>query len=86
MARMKQIGVRELRQNASQWLREVADGESHEVTVRGTPVALLGPLPAADDPIARLAARGLSTQTSRGSRHRWRNLRRCPRRRLECRP
>ncbi|WP_420442821.1 type II toxin-antitoxin system Phd/YefM family antitoxin [Candidatus Poriferisodalis sp.] len=63
---MKQIGVRELRQNASEWLRRVADGESYEVTVRGEPVALLGPLPHRDDPMGRLAARGLIGRRARG--------------------
>ena len=42
---MKQVGVRELRQQASQWLRRVAAGESFEVTDRGRPVALLVPVP-----------------------------------------
>ncbi len=42
---MKQIGVRELRQNASTWLRRVEAGESFEITSRGRPVALLRPLP-----------------------------------------
>ncbi len=42
---MKRIGVRELRQDASQWLRRVRAGESFEVTDRGRPVALLVPVP-----------------------------------------
>ncbi len=42
---MKRIGVRELRQDASQWLRRVRAGESFEVTDRGRPVALLIPVP-----------------------------------------
>jgi prevent-host-death family protein len=42
---MEQIGVRELRQHASRWLRRVAAGESFEVTDRGRPVALLVPAP-----------------------------------------
>ncbi len=37
--------MRELRQRASQWLQRVQAGESFEVTDRGRPVALLGPLP-----------------------------------------
>ncbi|MDE0268645.1 MAG: type II toxin-antitoxin system prevent-host-death family antitoxin [Acidimicrobiaceae bacterium] len=32
---MKTIGVRELRQHASRWLRRVAEGETYEITVRG---------------------------------------------------
>lgn len=42
---MKQISVRDLRQNASVWLRKVQEGERFEVTDRGRPVAMLGPLP-----------------------------------------
>jgi prevent-host-death family protein len=41
---MERIGVRELRQNASVWLRRVAEGESFEVTDRGRPVARLVPV------------------------------------------
>lgn len=40
---MKQISVRELRQHASRWLRQVQEGEAFEVTDRGRPVALLVP-------------------------------------------
>jgi prevent-host-death family protein len=43
---MDQIGIRELRQQASHWLKRVAAGESFEVTDRGRPVALLVPVPA----------------------------------------
>jgi prevent-host-death family protein len=43
---MEQLGVRELRQHASRWLKRVAAGESFEVTERGRPVALLVPVPA----------------------------------------
>ena len=42
---MKAIGVRELRQRASEWLRRVESGETIEVHNRGRPVALLVPLP-----------------------------------------
>ncbi|MGZ4153585.1 MAG: type II toxin-antitoxin system Phd/YefM family antitoxin [Actinomycetota bacterium] len=38
---MERVGVRELRQNASEILRRVEAGESFEVTDRGRPVALL---------------------------------------------
>ncbi len=41
---MDQIGVRELRQNASKYLERVKRGESIEVTVHGTPVARLNPI------------------------------------------
>jgi len=42
---MKSIGVRELRQHASRYLREVERGGAIEVTDRGRPVARLIPLP-----------------------------------------
>jgi len=43
---MASVGVRELRQRASELLRRVATGETIEITDRGRPVALLTPLPA----------------------------------------
>jgi prevent-host-death family protein len=42
---MRRIGVRELRQNASLYLRLVKQGETIEVTDRGVAVARLTPLP-----------------------------------------
>lgn len=53
-----EVGVRELRQNLSVYLRRVLDGESLTVTQRGEPVALLIPSPAASTPLARLIATG----------------------------
>jgi prevent-host-death family protein len=50
------VGIRELRQRASELLRRVEDGESIEITDRGRPVAVLAPLPA--DPLAKLIAAG----------------------------
>jgi prevent-host-death family protein len=41
---MDRIGIRELRQYASQWLRRVQAGESFEITDRGRPLALLVPI------------------------------------------
>jgi prevent-host-death family protein len=52
------VGVRELRQNLSVYLRRVARGESFQVTEHGRPVALLSPLPAAATPLERLIAAG----------------------------
>lgn len=43
---MVSVGVRELRQRASELLRRVQRGETIQITDRGRPVALLGPLPA----------------------------------------
>ena len=54
---MASVGVRELRQRASELLRRVAAGETIEVTDRGRPVALLTPLPEAG-PLASLRAAG----------------------------
>lgn len=43
--RPARVGVRELRQNLSVYLRRVKAGETLEVTEQGTPVGLLTPLP-----------------------------------------
>ena len=63
---MDRVGVRELRQNLSVYLRRIADGETLEVTERGNPVALLSPLPGAlSGPVARLAAQGRLVRPAR---------------------
>jgi prevent-host-death family protein len=54
---MASVGVRELRQRASEILRRVEAGETIEVTDRGRPVALLTPVPEAG-PLERLRAAG----------------------------
>jgi prevent-host-death family protein len=41
---MKTIGVRDLRQRASEYLREVQQGRTLEVTAHGRPVAQLVPV------------------------------------------
>jgi prevent-host-death family protein len=56
------VGVRELRQNLSVYLRRVIKGESFEVTERGRPVALLGPLPEPSSPVQRLVAAGRASK------------------------
>ena len=56
---MVQVGVRELRQAASELLRRVAQGETFEITDRGRPVALLSPVPEGS-PLERLRATGLA--------------------------
>ena len=60
---MASVGVRELRQRASELLRRVAAGETIEVTDRGRPVALLAPIPEAGD-LERLRAAGEVSATS----------------------
>jgi len=54
---MRSIGIRELRQQASKHLRDVARGTTIEVTDRGRPVALLVPVPPAST-AERLIASG----------------------------
>ena len=54
---MTSVGVRELRQRASELLRLVAAGETVEITDRGRPVALLAPIPHGT-PLERLRAAG----------------------------
>ena len=53
---MASVGVRELRQRASELLRRVENGESIEITDCGRPVAVLTPLP--EDPLQRLRTSG----------------------------
>ena len=55
------VGVRELRQNLSVYLRRVAAGEAFEVTERGRAVAVLAPLPEQGDTFDKLVAAGLAT-------------------------
>jgi prevent-host-death family protein len=52
-----QVGVRQLRQNLSQYLRRVRAGEHFEVTESNVPVAILAPLPGGGA-LARLVAEG----------------------------
>jgi prevent-host-death family protein len=60
---MKRIGVRELRQYASRYLRDVERGDSIEVTDRGRPVAHLVPVPAASGLEALVASGRLTAAT-----------------------
>ena len=52
------VGVRELRQNLSVYLRRVAAGEILQVTERGKPVAVLAPQSRPSPGIDRLVAAG----------------------------
>ena len=64
---MLSIGIRELRQNASRYLRLVEDrGERIEITDRGRPVALLTPLPQ-EGTLERLIATGRVRRGRRGA-------------------
>lgn len=62
---MTTVGVRELRQRASELLRMVEAGESVEITDRGRPVAVLSPIPDAGG-IERLRTTGDLTSASGG--------------------
>jgi prevent-host-death family protein len=63
------VGVRELRQNLSVYLRRVKDGESLEVTEHGVPVARLEPRRTARMPVLdRLIAEGRATPATRQHR------------------
>lgn len=54
---MTSVGIRELRQRASELLRLVEQGETVEITDRGRPVALLTPTPQGS-PLELMRARG----------------------------
>ncbi len=64
---MERVGVRELRQNLSVYLRRVRRGEALEVTERGQPVATLQPIVPADDRLAQVAARGIPLRRGAGN-------------------
>ena len=60
------VGVRELRQNLSVYLRRVEQGETLDVTEHGRLVARLGPAPAPEtSALDRLIAEGRATAASR---------------------
>lgn len=61
------VGVAELRQNLSLYLRRVRQGERLVVTDRNRPVAELGPAPTSGPELDRLVAAGrISPPTRRG--------------------
>ena len=64
---MDRVGVRELRQNLSIYLKRVRRGESLEVTERGEPVAVLQPIARENDALSRLQARGVSIRRGAGN-------------------
>ena len=63
---MLSVGIRELRQRASELLRHVERGESIEITDRGRPVAILSPVPTGSA-YQRLVAEGEIVRASRDS-------------------
>ena len=55
---MRSIGIRELRQNASKYLRLVREGETIQVTDRGEPIAMITPCRDEPDRIEQLRREG----------------------------
>jgi prevent-host-death family protein len=63
---MDKVGIRELRQNLSVYVRRVKAGETLEVTEQNQPVALLTPLPKKPlSTVERLRAEGRLTPATR---------------------
>jgi len=61
------VGIAELRQNLSRYLRRVENGERLLVTDRNRPVAELGPAPSSGEALDRLIAEGrVARPTRRG--------------------
>lgn len=58
---MVSVGIRELRQRASELIRMVERGERVQITDRGRPVAILSPVED-DDPLERLIQEGRATR------------------------
>jgi len=55
----QQVGIREIRQNLSKYLKRVEEGETFEVTDHGRPVAVLSPVSTSRQPrLERLAREG----------------------------
>lgn len=66
LAIVDSVGVRELRQNLSVYLRRIEQGETLRVTDHGRPVALLTPIPqTGSDVLDRLEAEGLLERRAR---------------------
>lgn len=61
------VGVAELRQNLSLYLRRVEEGERLVVTDRNRPVAELGPAPSTGSGLDRLVAEGKVSRPRRSS-------------------
>jgi len=59
------VGVAELRQNLSRYLRRVGEGERLVVTDRNRPVAELGPAPSTGADVDRLIAEGRVSRPAR---------------------
>ena len=62
--RAREVGIRELHDQLSRYVRHAAEGGEVVVTMRGRPVARLTPM-TADDPLADLRERGLVQEPER---------------------
>lgn len=60
------VGIRELRQNLSRYLRRVRAGERLIVTERGRPLAIVVPWAAEGDTVGRLVAEGRARRGAGG--------------------
>ena len=65
VAGTSRVGIRELRQNLSVYLRRLDGGERFEITDRGRPVALLVPLASSQSPLEKLVAQGRARMPAR---------------------
>jgi prevent-host-death family protein len=63
----KSVGVAELRQNLSVYLRRVSRGERLVITNRNRPVAELGPVPSTGPDLNRLILEGRVSRPARSS-------------------
>ena len=61
------VGIAELRQNLSAYLRRVREGERLLVTDHNRPVAELGPVPSSGPGLDRLIAEGRVSQPARSA-------------------
>lgn len=61
----ERVGIRELRQDLSRYVKRAREGERVVVTDRNRPVAILAPLPENEDPYQRLIAEGRITPATR---------------------
>ena len=68
---MSTVGIKELKNRLTQYLRRIKQGEEVIVTERGKPIALIQPIQSAEHPaslearLTRLAALGLVTLPTR---------------------
>ncbi len=58
MAANERIGIRELRQHASRWVRRAQEGHRIEITNHGRLVAVLAPVSRDDDPLTAMEQAG----------------------------